>query len=189
MKPALTLIGTDRSVARRQLPNCRWIAADEPGRVGLWNFEYWSQLCLREFTSELTLARSAYRLIKRSLLKPPHILCVIGPVGSGKTVATEVLKSEFGYQEINTGRVVAELLDIPPVPQTPRREFQQKAWQFIHRSDGPVRLARSLAEIARNMNSGRLLVDGLRQKARLTPSAVSVGPHGWGCFLFKHRLI
>jgi predicted NUDIX family phosphoesterase len=151
----------------KAITQVQWIAADAPDRVEVWNFEYWSQLCLREFTSELTLARSAYRLIRRSLLKPPHILCVIGPVGSGKTVATEVLKNEFGYREINTGRVMAELLDIPPVPQTPRREFQQKAWQFIQRSDGPARLARRLVEIARNIDSDRLLVDGLRQKATL----------------------
>ena len=49
-----------------------------------------------------------------------HILLVIGTVGSCKTLATEVLKNEFGYVEINKGEVTSQLLGVPPVPKTPR---------------------------------------------------------------------
>ncbi len=151
----------------KAITQLRWISANDPGRVWLWNFEYWSQLCLREFAPRLVLVRPAYRLLRRLPLKAPHVLCVIGPVGSGKTLATEVLRNDFGYEEINTGQVVAELLGVPPVPCTPRPEFQRLAWDFISSSDGPERLAKRLLAIAREKNSPRILVDGLRQRATL----------------------
>jgi predicted NUDIX family phosphoesterase len=151
----------------KAITQLRWISASKPARVWLWNFEYWSQLCLREFAPSLVLVRPAYRLLRRSPLKSPHILLVLGPVGSGKTLATEVLKGEFGYKEINTGVVVAELLGIPPVPETPRREFQEKAWDFIKMPPGPERLAARLLEIARALDAPRILIDGLRQRSTL----------------------
>jgi predicted NUDIX family phosphoesterase/dephospho-CoA kinase len=151
----------------KAITQLRWISMQDPGRVWLWTFEYWSQLCLREFAPRLLLVGPAYRLLRRMPLRPPHILCVIGPVGSGKTLATEVLKDDFGYDEINTGAVVAQLLGVPPVPQTPRAKFQEGAWRFISESSGPERLARRLLEIAHEKNTPRILIDGLRQRATL----------------------
>jgi predicted NUDIX family phosphoesterase len=151
----------------KAITQLHWISADTPGRVWLWNFEYWSQLCLRELAPRLIVARPAYRLLRRSPLKPPHILCVIAPVGSGKTLATDVLRDDFGYEEINTGQVMAELLRIPPLPTTPRPEFQDKAWRFIQEPNGPERLARRLLDIVRLKNTPKVLIDGLRQRATI----------------------
>jgi predicted NUDIX family phosphoesterase len=151
----------------KAITQLRWMSLQDPGRVWLWTFEYWSQLCLREFAPRLVLVGPAYRLLRRMPLRPPHILCVIGPVGSGKTLATEVLKDDFGYDEINTGAVVAQILGIPPVPQTPRASFQEAAWNFISESSGPERLARRLLEIGHEKNTPRILIDGLRQRATL----------------------
>lgn len=169
----------------KAITQLRWISAREPGRVSLWNFEYWSQLCLREFVPRLVHVRPAYRLLRRSPLKPPHILVVIGPVGSGKTLATEVLKDDFGYQEINTGEIVAQLLGIPPVPATPRREFQEKAWKFITDPTGPQRLANRLVEIAHTLGSPRILIDGLRQRATLESLMCMAGDQRIG-IIFVH---
>jgi predicted NUDIX family phosphoesterase/dephospho-CoA kinase len=149
----------------KAITQLRWISAREPGLGSLWNFEYWSQLCLREFTPSLIDIRPAYRLLRRLPLKPPHILLVLGPVGSGKTLATAVLKHEFGYEEINTGEVVAQLLGVPPVPKTPRNQFQLLAWEFIRNPAGPQRLAHRVLEIASTLKSPRILIDGLRQRA------------------------
>lgn len=150
----------------KAIAQLRWISANDPD-VWLWHFEYWSQLCLREFAPRLIRGRPAYRLVRRAPLKPPNILCVIGPVGSGKTIATEVLKDDFGYVEINTGQVVASILGIPSVPTTPRPQFQQLAWNFIARQSGPNRLARELARRVEQTNSDRIVIDGLRQGATL----------------------
>lgn len=151
----------------KAITQLRWISARDPGQVWLWEFEYWSQLCLREYAPRLVLVRPAYRLMRRSPLKPPHILLVIGAAGSGKTLATEVLKTNFGYEEINTGRVVAQLIGIPPIPNTPRHEFQERAWNFISEPSGPERLANRLVEIVQALNGPRILIDGLRQRATI----------------------
>ena len=151
----------------KAITHLRWISAKDPHRVWLWTFEYWSQLCLRQFAPDLIRARPAYRLLHKSSLKPPHIVCIIGPVGSGKTEATAVLKSEYGYEEINTGQIVAQLLGIPPIPETPRPEFQTRAWRFISGKLGPSALANEILRIARTNKSDRILIDGLRQKATL----------------------
>jgi len=151
----------------KAITQLRWISASDPKRVWLWNFEYWSQLCLREFAPRLTMVRPAYRLLRRSPLRPPHLLCVLGPVGSGKTLATEVLRDDFGYEEINTGEVVASLIGVPPVPQTSRSEFQKLSWNYISQPDGPEKLAARLIELVQSKGSPRLLIDGIRQRATL----------------------
>lgn len=151
----------------KAITQLRWISEGQPGRVWLWDFEYWSQLCLREFAPRLALARPAYRLLRKRPLRPPHILLVIGAAGSGKTLATEVLKADFGYEEINSGKVIASLIGSPPIPETPRSEFQRKAWAFISSSDGPERLAKLLLEAAKALDAPRVLIDGIRQRATL----------------------
>ena len=87
---------------------------------------------------------ACFLIRQRARMRPPHLLCVVGEVGSGKSEATRVLTSEFGYHEINSGRVLAELIGIPPNSDTPREEFQRRAKQFIGKTNGPRRLARRL---------------------------------------------
>ena len=151
----------------KAITQLQWISEQQPGRNWLWSFEYWSQLCIKEFRPGLVKVRPAFRLLRKSPLKPPHILVVIGQVGSGKTQATEVLKNDFGYKEVNSGKVMAALLGIPPVPITPRREFQEKAWKFITQPTGPQLLASRLVEVASSLNSHRVLIDGIRQWATI----------------------
>ncbi len=74
---------------------------------------------------------------------------------------------EFGYLEINSGRVLAELLNIPPVPETPRTDFQAAAWDFINRPDGPLQLAKAIWARVEERRFPRLLIDGIRQRATL----------------------
>jgi predicted NUDIX family phosphoesterase/dephospho-CoA kinase len=155
------------SRGEKAITQLRWISIREPQKIWLWNFEYWSQLCIREFARELVHIRSAFRLLRRKPLKPPHFLVVIGPVGSGKTLATAVLRQDFGYVEINTGKVVAELLGIPPVPRTPRQEFQRRAWKFISAPNNSTRFAKRLLELAKAHGAARILIDGIRQRATL----------------------
>ncbi len=169
----------------KAITQLRWISADDADRVWLWNFEYWSQLCLREFAPRLVLVRPAFRLLRRSPLKPPHLLVVLGPVGSGKTLATEVLTKEFGYEEINTGVVVAEIMQVPPVPVTPRQEFQDKAWRFINDPDGPPRLAQRIMQLVQAKQAQRLLIDGVRQRATLESLRLLAGDRRMGV-LFVH---
>jgi predicted NUDIX family phosphoesterase len=150
----------------KSVTQLRWLSLGGIGEE-LRNFEYWSQLCLSEFFPTAVKAQPSYRIRRRAPLRPPHLLCVLGTLGSGKSVATDVLTKDFGYSEINSGRVVAEILGIPPVPQTSREAFQEKAWEFICNANGPAKLAQGIWDHVKALSNPRVLVDGIRQRSTL----------------------
>jgi predicted NUDIX family phosphoesterase/dephospho-CoA kinase len=147
----------------KSITQLRWLSLEVLSEE-LRTFEYWSQLCLTEFFPNSIKGQPTYRIRRRAPLRPPHLLCVVGSLGSGKSVATEVLKDEFGYREVNSGKVVAEILGIPPVPETPRDAFQKRAWKFIRRPEGPARLARTIWDRVEAERTNKVLIDGIRQK-------------------------
>lgn len=140
----------------------RWMKTTG-AEIDLLEFEYWSQLCLRTFYPTFVTNRPSFRIIKRTAFQERHILCVLGSIGSGKSITTDRLCSRAGYTQINTGRVVARLLGIPPVPETPRPQLQVKAFDFIKQPDGPKLLAKAILDEASNINSHRIIIDGVRQ--------------------------
>lgn len=170
----------------KSVTQLRWIGGGQ-NPVRIWDFEYWSQLCLRKYFARIVRAASAFRIRRTSPLRPPHILCVLGELGSGKTEATRYLKDHFGYKEVNSGHILARLLAIPPVPNTPRAEFQQRAWQFISSPDGPQQLAAAISEAAEHLHSDRVLVDGIRQRSTLAALRKNRSDQRIGC-LYIHTL-
>jgi dephospho-CoA kinase len=147
----------------------RWIDIDTDD-LRLERFEYWSQLCLRTYYPEAVRQRPAYIIRRRKPLRPPHVLCVLGQIGSGKTQATAVLKSDFGYVEVNSGQALAALLQRPaltPEKELEREEFQREANAFIRTPDGPTQLAGAIWDEARRHDSERVVVDGIRQRQTL----------------------
>jgi|GEM_PF-42760 len=157
-------IWTDIKRREMSINQLRWLDLNNSS-FSLWDFEYWSQLCLREYFPELINVQPSFKIIRKSALKPPHLLCVIGQLGSGKSRATEVLTNEFGYTEINSGRVLANLLGIPPVLEASRSAFQAKAWEFINSSDGPKKLAQAIWDEIKRLDVRRVLIDGIRQRS------------------------
>lgn len=131
--------------------------------LNLREFEYWSQLVLRKLIPNITETQPSYRIIRQTPFKGKHVLCIIGSIGSGKSAACEVLKNKFGYREINSGRAVAEILGIPPVPKTSREKFQKKAQEFIQTPEGPSILAKTLLQKILVSNSDKIILDGIRQ--------------------------
>lgn len=143
----------------------RWF--EQQTDIDLRNFEYWSQLCLRTFFPKLVKAQASFRLHRRRPLIPPHVLCVLGELGSGKSEATAVLRDQFGYREVNSGKVLASLIGIRPVPRTSRHTFQRAAQRFIQTPEGPELLASALWKRVASGPIDRVLVDGIRQQATL----------------------
>lgn len=148
--------------AEKAITQLRWIDLSHFSQ-SLRDFEYWSQLVFREFFSPIVHTQASYLLRKKSQLRPPSVLCVLGGIGSGKSEATKVLTRDFGYSEINSGKVLSKLLRLPPVPTTPRNQFQERAWRFISRSGGTDKLAQAIYDELGAMPGSRLLVDGIRQ--------------------------
>ncbi len=154
-------------------------------RTPIWEFEYWSQLCLLKFAPKLVDAAPSFRIRHVDAMRPPNIICMLGTVGSGKSSAAKVLESQYGYKVISSGKVLATLLKIPPVPHTPRDVFQRRALKFITASNGPMRLAQALGEEVQRLNSGRIVVDGIRQPATLDIFKKLIEPRATGV-LFIH---
>jgi predicted NUDIX family phosphoesterase len=122
--------------------------------VDLNEFEYWSQLCWRAFFPPIVEAQPSYRILRKRPFKGPHLLVIAGTIGSGKSAATEFFCHMLQYREINSGKVPAPLLGLPPIPRTSRRRFQSAAIKFINSRNGPRRLAREICKIA-NSDKGR----------------------------------
>ncbi|HKG40363.1 MAG TPA: HTH domain-containing protein [Conexibacter sp.] len=153
----------------KSITQLRWLDL-QSDEIPLEKFEYWSQLVLREFYPRLVRGRATYLIRRARPLRPPHILCVLGPIGSGKTATTQHLRNDFGYTEVNSGQVVASLLGRPhltPKNEDERPAFQSAALEFIESADGPRRLASAIWSRAQEAGSGRVLVDGVRQRRTL----------------------
>lgn len=140
----------------------RWVG-DGASLFAINEYEYWSQLCLREYYAEIVRAQPSVRVRRASRFSSPHILCVVGEIGSGKTTASEILVDNHGYIEINTGRLVAELVGLPPVPVSPREEFQKRAMEFVGEPGGCMELAGAILRELNSLDGDRVLVDGIRQ--------------------------
>jgi predicted NUDIX family phosphoesterase/dephospho-CoA kinase len=144
----------------------RWLDLTKPN-LNLLQFEYWSQLCLRKFYAPSVTGKPVYRILRRKPFQHEHILCVVGSIGSGKSIATRTFCEDAEYTEVNSGRVLARLIGIPPVPDTPREEFQNEALAFISNEMGPKALAYAIVEEARRQGSSRVIVDGVRHPETL----------------------
>lgn len=143
-----------------------WIdtARDE---IDLNEFEYWSQLCWREFFPSIVDAQPSYRVLRKRPFRGPHLLVIAGTIGSGKSAATEFFREWLGYVEINSGKVLARILGLPPIPRTGRAKFQAMANKFINSRTGPRRLAREICRIADSVVSPRVVIDGIRHRETL----------------------
>jgi predicted NUDIX family phosphoesterase/uncharacterized membrane protein len=135
--------------------------------VDISRYEYWSQLCWRAVFPVVVSAQPAYRVIRKKPFGGPHVLLVVGTIGSGKTLASQFLSRSYGYALINSGRVVSKIAGIAPIPQTPRLEFQEKVWQFIRKQDGARLLGEELLGLINKSTCSRILIDGVRQVSTL----------------------
>lgn len=135
--------------------------------VNLNEYEYWSQLCWRKFFPRLVRAQPVYRIFRKQPFRKKHIVVVVGSIGSGKSLATKYFSERLGYTEINSGRVLARLLGVRPVPATSRTKFQDLAWKFISQRRGPEKLAKALLQAARKANADRIVIDGVRHRTTL----------------------
>jgi predicted NUDIX family phosphoesterase len=158
----------DRPIrGEESIAKVRWLST-ESAVSKAEHFEYWSQLVLRKFFPRMLKNEASFRIARRRLLIPPHWLVVSGEVGSGKTEACRLLCDEYGYHEIRTSLLMAQLLGLPPIPETPRTVFQRAAGKFISDPVGVEQLVQAIVAAAESARqSDRVLIDGVRQIATL----------------------
>lgn len=119
--------------------------------------------------------RASYNGSGPERLRAARFLCIAGRIASGKSTVAALLRSEFAYNTISSGAVLAGLLGMPPAGVGDRREFQRAAYAFISRPRGPQRLAKACADLA-SSSPDRASIDGLRQLETLTSFVNIVGP-------------
>lgn len=160
----------------------RWIDTTSE-KVSLSDYEYWSQLVIRSFFPSSLRMSPSFKVQRKAVFQRPHVLCVVGSLGSGKSATTRFMKERCGYSEVNSGQVLADLMRVPPIPASDRATFQQAAQKFISRRDGPGRLGAALARQAQSAGGDRVIIDGirhpetleaLRQKSRLPVALIYV---------------
>jgi predicted NUDIX family phosphoesterase/dephospho-CoA kinase len=157
-----------RKVSRGEasINKLRWLDTVDD-EINLSEFEYWSQLVVRRFFPSTMTMVPSFKIQRRKPFEGAHILCVVGPIGSGKSATSRFFAEQCGYDEINSGRVLARLLEMPPIPETDRLTFQAAAENFIAKPDGPSALGSALAGEVENSNSDRILIDGIRHPETL----------------------
>ncbi|RKH53372.1 hypothetical protein D7Y23_03420 [Corallococcus sp. AB050B] len=168
----------------KSITQLKWISPNNLN-TPMRHFEYWSQLCLRQYFPNLVTQQPSFHIQRRSPFRPPHFLIALGTIGSGKSEATRVLREQFNYVEVNSGQALARLINLPPVPLTQREDFQQAAWRFIKSAAGPTKLAAALYEEAAQKGTDRILIDGIRQKKTLDAFRRIASPARI-CTLFVH---
>lgn len=157
-----------KSVSRGEVSinKLKWLDTRKES-INLSEFEYWSQIVIRTFFKSSMAVGPSYKIQKKSIFRAPHILCVVGSIGSGKSATGNLLRERHGYVGVNSGQVLAKLMHIPPVPHTPREVFQSAAEDFIRGSGGPNELGRALASEASAAGAERVLIDGIRHPETL----------------------
>ncbi|MEX2160984.1 MAG: HTH domain-containing protein [Anaerolineales bacterium] len=127
----------------------------------------WSKLCIQFFYSKYQ-KRQCHIIPARIKGKPfsfqtkSDIVLVVGQIGSGKTLACQVLEKEFGYRLIRGSEVLKPLLGYSPGEAVPRRRLQDEGYRFINGPDGHEKLALSIFEYLSQNPSKRCVIDGLR---------------------------
>ena len=169
----------------KSITQLRWIGKDS--RIPIQDFEYWSQLVLREFFRDFVAEQPAYTIRRKVSLKRSHVLCLLGPVASGKSDTAAILINEYGYREVNSGKILAQMMQIPPVSDAGRKEFQARSWEFISSVDGPMRLAHAILKRIHRTDGDRIVIDGIRQRTTLDQIRNSLKKHGKRlCVIFVH---
>ena len=139
----------------------RWIDVNTD-LVNLADYEYWSQLCWREFYPRIAKSQPAFKILRKKPFQGSHILVVVGGIGSGKSSVTRFLVQNYGYREVNSGKVLAHLMSVPPVPKTSRERFQSLGAKFVQNKQRRKRFANALVKKALNSRSERVIIDGVR---------------------------
>ena len=126
-------------------------------------YEYWSKLCIKEYyKSFIKLDCKIHRVKNYSLSKHPKVIVIVGSIGSGKTEASKILENNFYYKFISSGKVLQEIMNLPPLKKIGRSKFQEAAMNFISSEAGPSILANKILGKMDLTSSSNYVIDGIR---------------------------
>ena len=166
-----------RSSRERAVNDLRFLSPEEAWRR-FHEFEFWSQLVLRERFPE-------GRVRLATVLRPRHppgggdVVVVTGEIATGKSTFSKLLSEDAGFRVVSTRDCVANVMGIADFGSGDRSEFQRKAAALIAADGGQRKAAALIAadggverlvdeiEAAVRRLPGRAVVDGVRHKHTL----------------------
>lgn len=125
-------------------------------------FEFWSQLVLRQFV-KLPGVDPATIVRPRRRTTDADVIVVTGEIASGKSTFAALLRDNCGFGVVSTRACVAKLLGLPDFAGGDRAHFQQAAASLVSSDGGTQLLVDEIAETARRMTPP-LVIDGVRQR-------------------------
>jgi predicted NUDIX family phosphoesterase/dephospho-CoA kinase len=152
----------------RSINQLRWLEPTSAD-LRLQRFEYWSQLCLAAFFPQMVPPRPSLTFVHRSRFSQASVVALLGEIGSGKTEAAQALMFRTKGEIVRTGEIVADILGIPPIPETPRETFQRLAADLVMDEGGARAVGEAIAHAAGVIvaQSRLAIVDGIRRRASL----------------------
>jgi predicted NUDIX family phosphoesterase/dephospho-CoA kinase len=125
-------------------------------------YEYWSKLCIKTFFKKsVGISCKIHKVKNYSLSSHKQIILIVGAIGSGKTEASRILETRFGYTFISSGNILQELMGIQPISLLGRKIFQDKAYDFIRTEHGFDLIADKILSRISGSN-GNFVIDGVR---------------------------
>ena len=156
-----TAPGTESVPSRRAVNDLRLLSPREAWHR-FHEFEFWSQLVLKEFFPEHRVPTTTVVRPRRRTARGDVVL-VTGEIGTGKTTFADLLCDRMGFASVSTRSCVARLMGEPDFGQGDRARFQQRAAELVSREEGVGRLADEIAAAV-----GRLprpvVIDGVRHR-------------------------
>lgn len=125
-------------------------------------FEFWSQLVLREFVGAPTGVPATVVRPRRRTVEA-DVVVVTGEIASGKSTFAALLRDNCGFSVVSTRACVAALLGLPDFEGGDRAHFQQAAANLVSSDDGTRLLADEIVEAARR-HAPPIVIDGVRQR-------------------------
>lgn len=128
-----------------------------------YDFEFWSQLVIKQFYKEPTDFNPVVIRPKKFNLNS-NLILFVGEIATGKTIICEQLSERLGFHYVSTRKCVARLIEMKDFGTKDRTQFQKKAEEFINAKDGPHILAQEIKKEIEKSNDFTV-VDGIRHLA------------------------
>ena len=142
-----------------------WRAPYRDG-LNLNEYEYWSVLYFEDRFKSAVQQSQEVQITDIEKLQKARQFCILGGIGSGKSVAAGMLAKKLEGRVVNSGEVLARLMGVPPVPTTVRRDFQIHATKFMSDRDAGDKLAAAIVQEVQKVDEV-VVIDGVRNRSTL----------------------
>jgi predicted NUDIX family phosphoesterase len=148
---------TEKSIIKPQFVSIKQLADD------FKFYEYWSQLCIQAmWGANLKIECQIVKKQNFELRNRSEIILIVGYVGSGKSIACELLEKKFGYVNIRCSKIMVQIIGCGSFDKIGRAALQNAGYKFIHNDDGHNKLAQGIIRFIQENPGRRYVLDGLR---------------------------